>query len=212
MPNTSQETLAASQAIQKVMSHFGGDVQASLQPVTSNINGRFHFLDASAFQTNLATSRSRNGSGCTSGFTDTLHGAPQIFIRRDLANPGTLVHELIHFSTHAGFFTHFTTDFMEGLTEYFTRQIYGISRQSYPRECAFAASVVEMMGGDGDARAAMFRGDAGAMGNLDMGISIACQHKGTPAATPTRPTQWTRSPRASTPRSPGLAIGRHRRP
>jgi len=209
MPNTQQETLAASQAIRKMIEHFGGDVAGHLTPLSgqAQINARFHFLDAGAFQVNLMTSPRSRGTGCTAAFTETLHGQPEIYVRRDMASPGTLVHELIHFCMHSAFEQHFTNDFMEGLTEYFTRQVYKITRQSYPRECAFVESVVEIMGDDGDARAALFRGDMQAMDRVDVAISFVAPNP-PPGQLPGRAQQWTRSPRAGVPRNPRIQIGR----
>lgn len=213
MANTEQEVSAAKQAVQKLIRYFGNDVQGKLQ-IFSNANtirAKFHFLDAEGFEGVQKTRRQKKprGTGCTVvAFTETLHATPDIYLRRDLATPGTLVHELIHFCTNPVFDKHFHISFTEGLTEYFTRQIYKIARQSYSREYAFAKSVVEEACGDESvARAALFHGRPAALRELGQAVQICAQ---TPRAKlpAGRPSHWSKSPRASVPRDPRIEIGR----
>jgi len=99
----------------------------SVQTLMTSYNVLVKFMATGPFMMNLRLS-GQAPSGCTvNGFTDYLTHPPTIYINRGTATPATLVHELLHYLTHANFREAFKTkpDVIEGVTEYFTRKVLG---------------------------------------------------------------------------------------
>lgn len=75
----------------------------------------------------------------------------KVFISADRGNPGTMIHEGIHFYAPDNFMELCGTDLNEGVTEYFARKItddLGIDRTQYGKELLAARKLVALAGED----------------------------------------------------------------
>ena len=110
-----------------------------VQVLMTKYNLLVKFMAPGPFNTNRLLS-GKPSVGCTvNGFTDYLTDPPTIYINRGTATPATLVHELLHYLTHANFRNAFQThpDWIEGVTEYFTRKVIGRANPLNPLQSQF---------------------------------------------------------------------------
>jgi hypothetical protein len=94
----------------------------------------------------------------------------KVFISADRGNPGTMIHEGIHFYAPDAFMELFGTDLNEGVTEYFARKItddLGIDRTQYGKELLAAGKLVLAAGEDAVKRA-YFAGDTDGLATVDI--------------------------------------------
>jgi hypothetical protein len=90
------------------------------------------FMDEEPFLKNLMLSEKPKVGCKVNGFTDYLTGTPIIFINRGSCTPATVIHELLHFLSHKNFNEAFAPEFIEGITEYFTRKVQGRAADKEP--------------------------------------------------------------------------------
>ena len=98
----------------------------------------------------------------TNAFTTTKDPKNVIVLNKDKGNPGTTVHEGMHFYQNDKVIDACGRDFNEGLTELFTRQVtvpMGIVRDNYDDQYGAARQLQTALGGDKKLLAAYFQGD-----------------------------------------------------
>lgn len=90
-----------------------------------NLAGAVKFHDQATFLNNYTLTNTVPVGCQINGYTDYLHAIPTIYINRGSATQATVIHELLHYATHAQFRAAFTSRIVEGVTEYFTRKTQG---------------------------------------------------------------------------------------
>jgi hypothetical protein len=140
MPNTNTdaEVLQAKNAValiaKKYQTYLFGNTNLLRllgMPSSGKLNTVINFMNDVPFkiaQKNPGLRKDRQDGAClVTGFTAFETGAPVIYLNRTLMTPATIIHELLHLLTHAGFYTKFRTqtNVVEGMTEHFTRAVQG---------------------------------------------------------------------------------------
>ena len=140
MPNTNTdaEVLQAKNAValiaKKYQTYLLGNTELLRllgMPSSGKLNAGVNFMNEVPFKIalkNPGLRKDRQGGSClVAGFTAFDTGAPVIYLNRALLTPATIIHELLHLLTHAGFYARFRTqtNVVEGMTEHFTRAVQG---------------------------------------------------------------------------------------
>lgn len=155
----------AKEAEKKIMDKFGDDIPEAQKKVSG--------ADATVFQDDKAFRKGiveRHPDIEKSYDLGTINGESykgKIFINKDQANPGTVFHEQVHHYSSPAFKSEFHSvngvKVNEGVTEHFTRQVYGGSRKGiYDMETKVADSLAKKVG-DETLRKAYFGGDKESM-------------------------------------------------
>jgi hypothetical protein len=134
MANTTEENALVQRALLLVRMRYGEylptstffvdfyNTAQSRKPVDRFVQ----FMSPAAFASAFYVAGLKRKSGCTiCAFTAPKKGASgewEICVSRTLANPTTIVHELLHFFTHPTVFGKLSAEMNEGITEYFTRK------------------------------------------------------------------------------------------
>jgi len=136
--NTDEEVRRAKNAVALIATKYQSYLMGNKEllrlmgmPSSGKLNTVINFMNAAPFAIeNMRgnSTRNRPRAGCaTAGFTRVLYDGSVIYINRQHVTPATIIHELLHFLTHEGFYARFgsQTRVVEGMTEHFTRAVQG---------------------------------------------------------------------------------------